>query len=260
MELAQELISIIMPAYNSEKYIAQSIDSVLAQTWKNWELIVVDDASSDHTCDVVELYVSQYPQIQLIKNRKNQGAAQARNIGIHQAKGQWIAFLDSDDCWMPQKLEKQIIVSRSTASDFLFTGSEFMDETGKRLAGRLSVPSVISYRQLLKQNVISCSSVLIKKELLILYPMEGNNLHEDFSLWLKILRDCKISATGIDEPLIIYRINSSSKSGNKKKSALMTYRVYRSLGLNPGIALYYWCWYVYLSLRKYKKIYHGKND
>lgn len=254
MERTQELISVVMPAYNSEKYIAKSIESVLNQTWSDWELIVVDDASTDQTEKIVRSYISRYPQIRLLKNKKNQGVAWSRNQGIYQARGAWIAFLDSDDCWMPEKLEKQILLSRSCAAVFLFTGSAFMDETGKLLAGHLSVPPQINYRQLLKQNVISCSSVLIRKQLILGYPMEGNDLHEDFVTWLKILRDYNICAVGIDEPLLIYRINPISRSGNKKKSALMTYRVYRAVGLNCITAFYYWCWYVYLSLKKYRKI------
>lgn len=254
MNQSQELISIIMPAYNSEKYIAQSIESVLAQTWTQWELIIIDDGSSDRTVEIIRSYASMYPQIRFLKNRQNIGVARTRNAGIRQAAGLWIAFLDSDDCWAPQKLEKQILLARSSSADFLFTGSAFMDENGRPLSHQLLVPSRIRYRQLLKQNVISCSSVLIKKELLLPYPMKGDNLHEDFAVWLQILRDCRIDAVGINEPLLIYRISSSSKSGNKKKAALMTYRVYRFIGLNPVTAFYYWCWYAYLSVRKYKKI------
>lgn len=254
MNQPQEFISIIMPAYNSEKYIAQSIESVLAQTWTQWELLIIDDGSFDRTAQIAGSYASSYPQIHFSQNKQNLGVARTRNAGIRQAAGPWIAFLDSDDCWAPEKLEKQIQLSRSSAADFLFTGSAFMDENSQPLSHQLSVPSRIGYRQLLKQNVISCSSVLIKKELLLPYPMKGDNLHEDFALWLQILRDRRICAAGINEPLLIYRISTSSKSGNKKKAALMTYRVYRFIGLNPAAAFYYWCWYAYLSVRKYKKI------
>ncbi len=257
MNQPQELISIIMPAYNSEAYIAQSIESVLAQTWTQWELIVIDDGSSDQTVEIVRSYALKHPQIRFFKNRQNIGVARTRNAGIRQAAGLWIAFLDSDDCWAPQKLEKQIRLARERSADFLFTGSAFMDENSRPLSHQLSVPSKIGYRRLLKQNVISCSSVLIKKDLLLPYPMKGDNLHEDFAVWLQILRDRHMTAFGINEPLLIYRIRSSSKSGNKKKAALMTYRVYRFIGLNPAAAFYYWCWYAYLSVRKYKKIRQG---
>ena len=250
----EELVSIIMPAHNAEAYIAQAIESVLAQTWKCWELIIVDDASSDHSYEIAEAYAQKYTQIRVLKNKENQGTAGTRKKGIRQARGSWIAFLDSDDCWESVKLERQLAAAGRYTADFVFTGSSFMDERGNPLEGQLFVPEQVGYRQLLKQNIISCSSVLIKKKLLIRYPMEEGAFHEDFLLWLRILRGTGIIAAGINEPLLRYRINPSSKSGDKKKSALMTYRVYRVLGLGRVQAGYYWCWYAWRSWKKYRRI------
>lgn len=255
----KELVSIIMPAHNTEQYITQAIESVLAQTWKEWELIIVDDSSSDRTHEIAETYAQKHIQIRVFQNKRNLGPAQTREKGINLAMGLWIAFLDSDDCWEARKLEIQLDVARHQKADFLFTGSSFMDENGNSLSGQLFVPERIGYRQLLKQNVISCSSVLIKKELLFRFPMEAGRFHEDYLLWLRILRDTSIMAVGINKPLLRYRINPSSKSGDKKKSALMTYCVYRALGLGRIQAGYYWCWYVWRSLKKYRKIFrHGR--
>lgn len=249
------MISIIMPAYNAEKYIEQSIQSVLAQTYTNWELLVIDDGSSDQTAAIVKAWQQKDSRICYISNKKNIGVAETRNRGISAAHGEWIAFLDSDDCWHSEKLQLQIDTAVKCHADFLFTGSSFMDEYSSPLNYYLPAPPTVNYKQLLKQNVISCSSILIRKSLVAQYPMKhAENMHEDFAVWLQILRDKKISAYGINHPLLIYRISRTSKSGNKIKAGLMTYRVYRYIGLPVIPAFYYWCCYFYRSLKKYHNL------
>ncbi len=254
------MISIIMPAYNAERYIKESIQSVLHQTYSDWELLILDDGSSDGTRQIAESFCARYPNIHYYQNPQNLGVAETRNRGISLASGEWIAFLDSDDCWLPDKLKLQMELASDSASEpdpilFLFTGSSFMDENSAPLDSYLPAPAKISYRELLKQNVVSCSSVMIRKELIQQYPMKhASEMHEDFAVWLQILRDKQISAYGIDQPLLIYRISSGSKSGNKAKAAVMTFRVYRYLGLGIFSACYYWMWYVVRSLRKYRNL------
>ncbi len=246
-------VSIVMPVYNGEKYLKDAVDSVIRQTFENWELIIVDDCSTDRTPEMVCCY--QDKRLKYIKNQQNSGAAVSRNQGVSLAQGHWIAFLDSDDCWEPEKLEKQLKKATETGSEFLFTGSGFMDEAGERKEHILHVPEKIGYQELLKQNLISCSSVMIARKLVEQYPMgNAEHMHEDFAVWLKILKEKSMEAQGIDEPLLIYRISKGSKSGNKWKAAKMTFRVYRELGLHEWEAVYYWLHYVKRSLQKYRKL------
>ena len=172
-----------------------------------------------------------------------------------EARGDWIAFLDSDDVWEPEKLAAQIEFAHQKGAEFTFTGSAFMDVDGKRRSYYLAVPEKVSYRQLLKQNIISCSSVLIRRSLLLEYPMEQSGvLHEDFAVWLRILREKHIYAYGLNQPFLIYRVSAGSSSGNKWKAARMTFRVYRYIGLPLVAVLYYWLCYTKRSFFKYKNL------
>lgn len=232
------LISIVMPAYNAEDLILDSVNSVINQTYTNWELIIIDDGSVDRTVQVVDELTQEDKRIHLLKNIENKGVAATRNKGIKVAMGDWIAFLDSDDLWRKDKLEKQVNYINEKKSIFLFTGTSFIDSDGKRFQGIFNVPRSIAYKQLRRHNVITTSSVLIKKELLLEVPMEQDDIHEDYVAWLRILNK-NILAYGIDEPLTVYRISSDSKSGNRMKSVMMTYRVHRFLGTNPIKSIYY---------------------
>lgn len=245
------LVSIIMPAYNAERYIETSIRSVLNQTWTDWELIVIDDCSADRTARIVRALQEKEPRIRLLQNTANSGTAVSRNAGVAQARGEWVAFLDSDDCWRKDKLALQLDFAEKSRCPFTFTGSGFMDEDGKPLSYYLSAPGRLTFRQLLKQNRISCSSVLIRRELMRDFPVSSDRMHEDFAAWLMILRDNRTAACGLDMPLLVYRVSRGSKSGNKLHAALMTFRVYRYVGLPIPYALYCWGWYVLRSLKKY---------
>lgn len=248
---SSELVSVIMPAYNAEKTLAAAIHSVLKQTWTNWELIIINDCSTDKTVNIISRFEELDTRIHNITNKKNFGVSKSRNIGVDHSRGEWIAFLDSDDWWAPEKLALQIEFANVNHAAFTYTGSTFIDEASHRLSYQLYVPEHITYHQLLKQNIISCSSVVIRKTLMIRFPMENIHMHEDFAVWLQILRNNRCEARGLNLPLLTYRISPSSKSGNKIKAARMTFRVYRYIGLTYPIALYYWCWYAVRSLRKY---------
>lgn len=247
------LISIIMAAYNTEKTIEQAINSVLSQTYTNFELLVVNDCSTDRTAELVKSIAAKDSRVRLISNVKNSGVSYTRKHGLEEAKGSWIAILDSDDAWAPKKLEKQIDLQRRTNADLLFTGSAFMDSDGQPIDWYLHAPAEVTYRQLLKQNVLSNSSALVRKELYAKHYAIGDGMHEDFAIWLSILKEGK-KAYGVDERLLIYRIAKSSKSGNKFKAAKMNWNTYRYVGLNLMEAIYYECWYIFNGIRKYRNL------
>lgn len=247
------LISIIMPAYNCERYIEDAIRSVLEQKYQNWELIVIDDGSVDETKRIVERLSIHDQRIRFYINEKNLGVSKTRNRGISIASGDWIAFLDSDDIWDKNKLEKQMLYAKKMSADFLFTGSAYINEKGEYYQGTFNVPEKVDYRKLRTQNVISCSSVLVKKKYFENIKMENDKIHEDYAVWLRILKTGVI-AYGLDEPLLIYRISRTSKSGNKIKTIKMTYNVFRFIGVNPLSSFYFMVRHILGSIKKYRGI------
>nr|WP_214798888.1 glycosyltransferase family 2 protein [Exiguobacterium sp. s50] len=242
-----------MPAYNCEKYIQDAIDSVVKQSYQEWELLVLDDGSSDKTLEIVQKIEMTDRRIISLPNIKNLGVSATRNKGIEKASGEWIAFLDSDDMWEPSKLQKQIDLAIKNTGEFIFTGSSYINQEGTKLNGIFQVPDIVTYKSLLNQNVISCSSVMVKKRLFENVKMEKDDLHEDYAVWLKILNK-NVAAYGINEPLLIYRLALNSKSGNKIKSIKMTYNVFRFIGLKPLESLYFTTKHLVGAVIKYKKI------
>lgn len=252
-------ISIIMAAYNAEKTIEQAIYSVLCQTYPDFELLVVNDCSTDKTAALVAAIAEKDDRVRLISNEKNGGVSYTRKHGLEEARGEWIAILDSDDAWASEKLEKQIELQKKTNAELLFTGSAFMDADGRPINWYLHAPAEVTYRQLLKQNVLSNSSALVRKELYAKYYAVGDGMHEDFAIWLSILKEGR-KAYGVDEPLLIYRLAKTSKSGNKIKAAKMNWNTYRYVGLNPVEAFYYEGWYMVRNLIKYANLKTSKQS
>jgi len=248
-----QLGSIIMAAYNAEKTIEAAIMSVLSQTYPNWELIVINDCSIDSTEEIVSSLAKADSRIRLINNQKNCGVSISRKIGMEAANGIWIAVLDSDDMWVSDKIEKQLCLAKEKGAELIFTGSSFIDNDGNPIGWQLKVPEIISYKELLKQNLISNSSVLVKAELYRKHYAINDNMHEDFAIWLSITKTGYI-AYGINEPLLIYRITESSKSSNKLKAARMNWNTYRYSGLNGIVASYYMCWYIIKGVLKYRHL------
>lgn len=242
-------MSIIMPSYKSRRFISNSINSVISQTYENWEMIIVDDMSPDDSNKIIQKYVNIDPRIQLIPLNKNSGPAIARNIGIENAKGKYIAFLDSDDIWLPVKLEKQIHFMRDNQLVLTYGSYYTIDENGRRMGTRNAKP-YISYNDMLKSNHIGNLTGMYDAEKLGKYYMD-NVGHEDYTLWLKILRD--VGATkGMVDPLAEYRILKGSVSSNKIKAAQWQWAIYRDvLKLNIYKRIYYISWYLYYGLRKH---------
>lgn len=247
------LVSIIMAAYNAENTIKDAVNSVLSQTYGNWELLVIDDCSCDETYNIVQEISNKDQRVRLVKNDVNKGVSYSRKRAAEEAKGQWIAILDSDDMWVSQKLEKQIELQQEQKADLLYTGSIFVDANGELIDWYLHAPKTMTYKQLLKQNLISNSSALVKKELYLKFYASGDKMHEDFATWLRILKT-GVVAYGVDEPLLIYRLDKSSKSGNKVVAAKMNWNTYRYIGLNIFQSFYYEVWYVIKGLLKYRNL------
>ena len=213
-----------MPAYNAEKTIKASINSVLAQTYENWELIVINDASRDLTLNEIP----PDPRIIVLTNEKNSGIAKSRNLGISHAKGDMLAFLDSDDIWHADKLAGQLDFMEKTGAAISYTATAYMNAEGKMYGYVLRAEKKLRYKDLLKRNLMSCSSVMVRRCVMLPFPETGE-MHEDYAVWLAIVR--KIGcAYGLDEPLLIYRIARGSKSGKRISSAMMIFRSYRQVG------------------------------
>lgn len=248
MEAENPIVSVIMPAFNCEKSIAKAMNSVLSQGVL-LELIIINDCSDDGTDSIIQGYLPN-SNIIYMKNEANLGAAETRNRGVLLARGEYIAFLDSDDWWEETKLKKQLTLIKKENRVLCTTGRELMSEDGGTTGKIIPVRETISYRMMLKQNWINCSSVLLKREIALKYPMEHEDSHEDYITWLLILRDYQY-ACAVNEPLLKYRLSSKGKSGNKLKSAKMTFKVYGHLGFPWWKSILCFICYAWNGFRKY---------
>lgn len=241
-----ELVSVIVPVYNAEKFIREAMDSVRAQTYENWELLLVEDGSSDGSVDVITGYIAetQETRIRLIRQPSNQGAARARNRGVREAAGRYIAYLDADDLWVPEKLEHELRFVEEKDAAFAFTGYEFADERGVGLGKIVRVPETLVYRQALSNTTIFTTTVMfdtakISKELLEMPEIKS----EDTALWWRILRD-GYTAYGLDENLARYRRAGRTLSSNKLKAIRRIWNLYRKAeGLNLARSIWHFCFW-----------------
>lgn len=246
----QPVISVIMPAYQAGNYIGQAIESVINQTCKEtWELLIIDDCSTDHTTEVVRRYAGD-SRIRYLHRKKNQGVAAARNLGIHKARGNYVAFLDADDWWDPDKLKRQMKCIERTDTVLCCTGRELMQPDGTPSGRIIGVPGQITYRMLLRTNVIPCGSVVIRTDVAREFGFVCDQYHEDYILWLRILKKYK-TAAGVNVPALKCRLSEGGKSRNKWKSAKMQYGSYRYLGYGRLQALYYMIFYTLNGFLKY---------
>ena len=249
------MVSVVMPAYNAEKTIQKSVESVISQTFQDWELIVIDDGSHDDTANILSRLVEQDNRIRFFQNEKNRGVSYTRNRAVLLANGEWIAFLDSDDLWMPNKLEKQLELSKKFSDMVVcYTASSFIDEKGNPYEYVMPAIERLNYKTLLHKNLMSCSSVMIRTSVMKKIQMPNDKMHEDYYVWLNVLRNHGF-AYGINEPLLIYRLGKKSKSSNRFKSAQMLLNSYRAIGYNniESYALVFL--YTIHSVTKRKKIY-----
>lgn len=224
-------VSVVIPVFRGAATLGRAMDSALAQP-ETAQVIVVCDESPEDIDGAMAPYLGD-SRVVYLKNDRNLGAAESRNRGVLEAKSRYIAFLDADDCWEEGKLAKQLAALKTTGAALSCTGRALMDTDGTLTGRIIGVPEVISYRELLKHNCINCSSVVLKREIALEFPMEhAQDSHEDYILWLRILRKYG-DARGINEPLLRYTVSTTGKSGSKLHSAAMTWRVYRYMGFGP---------------------------
>lgn len=229
------MVSIIVPVYNAAAFICQTMEMVRAQSYTEWELILVDDCSKDNSVEVIKEYLKEKPdeRIHLIQKEKNEGAALTRNRGIKEAKGRYIAFLDADDVWFSHKLQKQMEFMKKEEAGFVFSAYEFGDENAKGTGRIVHVPKELNYKKALSRTVIFTTTVLldtkkIPKELIYM----PNVPSEDSATWWQILRTGHV-ARGLDEVLAIYRRPGKSLSSNKLKAIQRIWYLYREVEQLP---------------------------
>ena len=217
-----------MPCYNAERYIAQSIESVLAQTYQNWELLITDDCSTDNSVKVATKYSLQDDRINLLVPDEHQGIARTRNMSISRARGRFVAFLDSDDIWYPEKLEKQINYMLENDVAFTYSSYEVISSQGDTKKPIVKDAGVMSYNRYLRNTIICCGTVVVDREKIGHFATPIIKTSEDMSLWLSIMRR-GFDAYPVPGPLHKYRITPGSASSNKIKAASDVWRVYRKI-------------------------------
>ena len=221
------MISIIMPAYNAQRTIGASIQSVLDQTYTDFELIVINDCSTDDTASILSEFLKD-PRIRLLTNSKNSGVAHSRNKGVSASQGEYLAFLDSDDLWHKNKLAHQLEFMKEQNAVISYTSTAHMDADSNMYDYVMRAKERLTYKEMLRHNLMSCSSVMVKRDAMLPFP-EDEQIHEDYVVWLTIVRTVKY-AYGLDEPLLIYRMAKGSKSSKRMLSAKMIYNAYRKVG------------------------------
>lgn len=249
--IRDDLVSIITPAYNCEKFIVDTIESVIAQSYLNWEMIIINDKSTDNTKSIVEKYCSIDSRVKLINQEKNSGVAKARNAGIEAAEGRFIAFLDSDDCWKNDKLKKQLDFMKKNDYALTYTSYEYISEDGKRLNKIISIPSSQNYKQGLKNTIIGCLTVIVDREKVGDFEMPALKHGEDHVTWLSIMKNGNL-AYGLNENLAFYRVSKQSLTGNKMKVLRYQWQNYRDvLGISFFKRIYYFSCYSINAVRKH---------
>lgn len=249
MAIKPPFVSVIMPCYNAERFIIEAIKSVQAQSITDWELLITDDCSTDNTQNLVKSISEDDPRIKLFNLPENSGAAVARNNSIMHAAGRYIAFLDSDDLWAEDKLEKQLAFMSSKSAGFSFTAYETISENGER-NNIIHVPATLTYNQYLRNTIIGCLTVIVDRDIAGDFRMPLLRKRQDMATWLSILRQ-GVVAYGLDLPLASYRNVSTSISHNKLKAAAGVWRVYRNVeGLSLCKSIICFVGYAYHAVRK----------
>ena len=248
MDQMRPEVSIVTPVYNAEKYIEETMDSVRAQTFEDWELLLMEDGSTDQTALTIQTYLERTgdKRIRLIRMEKNGGAARARNQGVIEARGRFVAYLDADDLWVPEKLEHQLTFMKERRAAFGFTGYEFADENGKGLGKIVRVPETIDYAEALKNTTIFTSTVAFDLEKISKEELEMPAIKsEDTALWWRVLRSGRL-AYGLDENLVKYRRAGKTLSSNKLEAIRRIWNLYRKAeGMSiPGSAYHFCFWAV----------------
>lgn len=218
------LVSVIMPIYNAEKYLTDTLESIFIQDYEKIEIVLVDDCSKDSSAKIILNLQEKHPEIVYYLQEKNMGAGAARNKALEIAKGQYVAFLDSDDIWMPDKISRQIELMNAKKSPFSYAAIEMMDEKGETIKGKRNIKENCDYRYLLHNTIIATSSVVIDRMVLGDFRMPLRRGGQDYATWLMLLRDGAV-AQGINETLVRYRVARGSLSSNKFKSIKQVWEI-----------------------------------
>lgn len=240
-----------MPSYNCEKFIKTAIESVVNQTYKDFELIIVDDCSTDGTKEIIKGYVNNDKRIKLICQMKNMGVANARNRGIDEAKGDYTAFLDSDDVWRKNKLEEQLAFMEKEKADIVYSSYDFIDEKGNKILKPFIVPEKTDFNKMLSENVFAPSTVMLKTGLIKKNKFNPEFYHEDYVLWMGLMKmNCR--AAGDKKVLADYRIVEGSRSRNKINAVKQRWKIYRkNLKLNIIRSSVSFIKYAFNGIKKY---------
>lgn len=232
------LVSIITPSWNVERFIGETIQSVQAQTFGDWELLIADDCSTDRTPELVEAIGRRDSRVKLIRQVRNGGPALARQASIDRAQGRYLAFLDSDDLWLPPKLERQLAFAREKRAALSYTAFRRTDETNTATGRLIEVPPSLTYGELLKNTAIATLTAMVDREIAGPVAMT-NEGYDDFCLWLSILRRGH-TAFGLNEDLARYRVRGASVSSRPVRSAKWVWHIYREVERLP-LARSAWC-------------------
>ena len=250
-------VSVIMPAYNAERYLEQAVASVRAQTITDWELLILDDASTDSTAAVAEACAASDVRIRFYRNEQNLGSAATRNRALTLARGPWIAFLDSDDLWRADKLERQLLLAQQSGAPLVYSAYTMFTDDGRK--SLYSVPARVDYEALLRENVIGCSTVLLRRDALGDHRFSPEFYHEDYALWLELLRS-GCSAAGCTEPLMDWRVHANARSFNKQRAARSRWQIYRRAERLPlGKSLRVFTVYAARGARKVRGLQHAPD-
>lgn len=247
-----DLVSIVTPAFRVEALVGDTIRSVIDQTYPHWEMLIVDDCSPDNTRAVVRDWCARDPRVKLIEHVTNGGPATARNTAIAAARGRWLAYLDSDDLWLPEKLERTIAYAKANEAPLTFTGFRRISADAQDVGRYIGVPKQVSYSQLLRNNVIATSTVMIDRSRVGAVVMK-KTYYDDFACWLEILKPGR-RAHGLDADLMRYRVVSNSVSRNKKKSAMKVWQSYREIEkLSLPVSAWNFMHYAVNGIMKYRQ-------
>jgi teichuronic acid biosynthesis glycosyltransferase TuaG len=244
------LVSIITPCYNSDRFINECICSVLEQTYINWELLIVDDASEDSSKQLINAFAEKDSRICSFFLEKNVGVAEARNVAISKAKGRYIAFLDIDDVWKKEKLTEQIGFMKHHDIAFSFSSYQPISEDGNQIFKEIEAPLTIDYNSYLKNTIIGCLTVVLDKYKIGDFRMPNLRTSQDMALWLSIMRN-GFRAYGIQNSLAYYRIVETSNTANKLKVAKGVWNIYR-IQEDLGYLRSVWCFlnYAFNAIKK----------
>jgi teichuronic acid biosynthesis glycosyltransferase TuaG len=246
----QPLVSVIMPCYNMEMFIADSINSVIRQTYPHWELLIADDASTDTTADIIKNFCAKDKRIRIALKENHSGIADTRNRCIKMAQGRFLAFLDADDIWHPEKLDQQLRFMTEKNIGFSYSTYDWIDEDGNKLDKFINTIGDLNYTAYLRNTIIGCSTVMVDRTIVGEVVVPNFRTSEDTATWLNILKK-GFKAYAIENALVSYRIRRKSASSNKLKASADLWNVYRKNEKLPFFkALYYFSCYAFNAIKK----------